>query len=390
MRSALLRWATRGLLLAVSMILGLALAEGAVRLVIPQALPSYAPGIWIPDDTGLGHRLAADLDEMVNTGERDTRFRTDALGHRIGRSGPSSRAGELRVVTVGDSFLEAMAVGWADTITGRLEVLLSAATGRDAVVVNTGVSGTTPNHYRLFAERELARQPADAVVIFLFVGNDVVSHRRDELPKRPPQPREALRWPRGASADELVSAWVHPLYTALREHSHLVVLAKSRGLGLMVRLGLTDHSFPTVFLPSEADADRWRVTAEICAEIAARARAAGAPTLVVLLPPDYAIEREMGAAFAASAGLAPGEVDFDQPARILAALLEREGVATLDATPVLSRAWAEHGVPLFGRVDRHLSPAGHEVVAEAVADRLVPLLALVGADRPGREIGPKT
>lgn len=344
------------------------LLEGVIRIVAPQQIVRIHPDVWVPLEDGLGHGLAPNLDTVMNSGERDVRFRTDAQGHRIGDAAPGPA--DIRILALGDSFLEAMAVPYPDTMTALLESQLGGVLEKRVQVVNTGVSGSSPNRYRLVARRELERRQHAAVVVFLFLGNDIVTRRIESRPPRAPTPRDPLRWPEGLSSREWVDAVVHPLYTRLRERSHLVVLLKQRWLGTAVRLGLTDHAFPAVLLRSEVESPRWGVTAGLCDEIAAAAALRGNPALFVLLPPDYVVDTEMGQAFALGSGFAADQADLDQAGRILTGHLEALGLQAVDTTAALRAA----GPGLYGSVDRHLSPRGHEVVARIVAAALIPLL----------------
>jgi lysophospholipase L1-like esterase len=366
---SLKRWLLRLAVLVVSLAVSALVLEAAVRVVAPQQLVQLRPDVWVPRGSGLGHGLAPNLDTLVNTGEREVRLRTDEHGYRVGD--PPAQPPDLRVLALGDSFLEALAVPEAETMTARLGRTLSESLSARVEVVNTGVSGSSPNRYRIANRLELARRPYAAVVVFLFLGNDVVGRRVEDRPPRAPTPQHPLRWPADLSYRAFVDAVVHPLYTRLREHSHLLVLLKERWLGAAIRLGLTDHVFPSVLLRAQADAGGFEVTTGLCEEIARDARDAGAPSLFVLLPPDYVVDREMGRAFARGSGVSPEDVDLDQAARILAARLRGAGLRVVDATPGLRAA----GPGVYGSVDRHLSPRGHEVVARIVAPELAPLLA---------------
>ncbi|MCZ6463558.1 MAG: SGNH/GDSL hydrolase family protein [Proteobacteria bacterium] len=371
------KWGARLALAGGSILLAALLLEGALRLVAPQQVLRIHPNVWVPLEGGLGHGLAPNLDTVMNTGERDVRFRTDERGHRIGHAGAGTPPPDLRILALGDSFLEAMAVPYPDTMTARLERALADTLSVRVQLVNTGVSGSSPNRYRLVAQRELARQPHAAVVVFLFLGNDVVKRRVESQPPRAPTPRHPLRWPESLAFREWLDAIVHPLYTHLREQSHLVVLLKRRWLGAAIRFGLTDHEFPEVFLRAEAKADRWKVTAGLCEEIAREAGRRGVPALFVLLPPDYVVDRALGRAFARGSGLSADDVDLDQAARILSTRLEAAELRVIDATEGLRAA----GPHLYGSVDRHLGPRGHEVVARIVAPALIALVE--GGAGPG-------
>ena len=63
------------------------------------------------------------------------------------------------------------------------------------------------------------------------------------------------------------------------------------------------------------------------------------------------------------AGLEISQVDFDQPGHIMSKKLENHGLRLIDLKPALQNAHSK-GVKTHGRVDRHLAPEGHRIVAE--------------------------
>lgn len=358
-------------LIAGSLFFVLLLLEGAVRLFWPQQLIQLRPDIWQPDD-GLGARHAPMVDARINTGEREIRFLTDAHGYRIG---PQPAApGARPVLALGDSFLEAIQVSYDDTMTAHLERGLSVALGGAVEIVNTGVAGWGPNHYLLAARAELERRPYEAVIVFLFLGNDVIERRRAHFGAWQPAARHALRFPRSLTRRELVDALAYPLNDTLETRSHLFTLLKTRLKFLLMRLGLSKHYFPDVLLIDDEDDGRWALTAEVCAELDALAAAHDAPTLFVFLPGLYQVDRAATAAYVEALGIDPGRVDLDQPGRQLATQLAARGLTMIDTTPALRAAHEAGRVGLYGTVDTHLGPAGHAVVAEAVLPALQDLL----------------
>src|SRR2546426_8262390 len=54
-------------------------------------------------------------------------------------------------------------------------------------------------------------------------------------------------------------------------------------------------------------------------------------------------------------------IDVDQPSRLLRLALEKQHLTVLDALPAFRRAQST-GTKLYGQVDNHLSPAGHDVL----------------------------
>ena len=74
------------------------------------------------------------------------------------------------------------------------------------------MNSSNPNHYRIRAERILARQQITAVVVFLFLGNDIVCSRVDSFPPRPSAIQRGLTWLEEPIWRAWIDAVVHPLY----------------------------------------------------------------------------------------------------------------------------------------------------------------------------------
>jgi hypothetical protein len=335
-----------------------ALGEAAVRVLAPQQLVIKRPDIWRGVDTlGWAHR--PNLRTTINTGERLVHVVTDSEGFRVGRAGGS--AGRFHVLLLGDSFMEAFQVEYEQSLAGLLEARLPRRLGETVTVVNTGVGGWDPPQYFLQARSLLARRAFDLVLIALYVGNDVVQRRVTFYPARAPAEVHRLRLPRRLRWSEVVAALLYPINDFLVVRSHLFVFLKNRLHTTLTRLHLASVYFPDVLLRREAASSRWAVTADICRDIAALADRVGSPTLVVLVPTSYQVSSAAFGAFLREFRIAPDSVDLDQPSRLMRAALERRHLKVLDALPVF-RAADRAARPLYGSVDSHLSPAGHDVL----------------------------
>ena len=76
-------------------------------------------------------------------------------------------------------------------------------------------------------------------------------------------------------------------------------------------------------------------------------------------------------------------MNLEQPSLLLGHLFNAMDLILIDTLPALRAALTRQGSP-FGRVDPHLSPEGHRVVAETVAPVLLRALRAVHSVRPLR------
>ncbi len=374
------RWAGNLLLLAGSTALTLLVTEGLVRWLAPQQLILLRPDVWRPHD-GLGWVQAPHLDTVVNTGERTVRLLTDDGGYRIGPE-PRPPAAH-RILALGDSYLAALQVAYEQTLTALAELRLTRELGAPVEIVNASAGGWGPSHYLLAARRELARRRYDQVAVFFYLGNDVIKARRDHFPPKKSRVRHDFRWPTRWRRKDVVDSLLRPVNDRLETRSHLFQLVKKRVRFLLMRTGLSVRRFPEVLVREQASSPRWRLSAEICRSIAGEAEARGLPILFVLLPGISEVDRGIGELTARAVGLELSEIDFDQPSRRMRRELAGLGLTVLDATPALRAAHRAGLEDLYGQVDYHFGVAGHRVVAEAVAPRL--LESMTGGGGRSRE-----
>jgi len=353
-------------LLGIGTLVGLVLAEVVVRVVAPQQLIVGQPKLFGPVDS-LGWAFQPEADLPVNTGERVVRVRTDHERFRVGGGGRRDRAKE--VLLLGDSFVAALQVDHEQSVAGLLEAFL----GDSVSIRNAGVPGWGPSQYLLRARSLMRPGRFDAVVVMVYVGNDIVTARRDYYPPRAIDQRARFHWPRRMTWKAFVEAFGRPINDWLESHSHGYILVKNRTAVLRMQLGLAPDYFPADFLVSSADTPRWTVTASILQGIAELAGSGGRATVFVLVPAPYQTDPAAFTSYARGLGIDSSAVDLDQPNRLLGAALRSGGACVIDALP-LFRAETRRGGRLFGTVDQHLSPSGSVVLAELLRPALVAAL----------------
>jgi len=357
--------------LALSCLIAILVAEFAVRLAAPQQLIQIRPDLWQPvDSLGWVRRPNANL--RINTGERTVRILSDAEGYRIGEAGRRDAA--TRVLLIGDSFIEALQVDHEQSIAHLLEKGLADSLDRAVVVRNAGINGWNPNHYLIRTRQLLAREPFALAVIAIFVGNDAVPYRFDRIAPRAPVARHQFRLPRRAAWSEIVDALLAPVNDALEVRSHLYILAKNQLATVRMRLGMTADYLPLEYRHTEAESARWKNTAAIAKDLAKAARATNTPVLFVLIPERFQVYPDDFSRYIRGFGIDSTLVDVEQPTRLLYDAFRAESLLVVDALPSMRSTATSASERLYGRVDQHLSPAGHEALARVVIPASVRLL----------------
>jgi hypothetical protein len=348
---------------AISALIALLVAEGLVRLAAPQQLILVRPDMWMPaDSVGWLNRPA--VRTMVNTGERTVHFYTDSAGFRVGAVGRVDAS--HRVLIIGDSFMEALQMEYEQSLAGLLQSRLPADLGYPIAIRNAGIDGWDPPQFSLRARTLLNREHYDLVLVALYLGrNDYPTHPPTYFPPRTHVAYHAFHFPRGVSHRELVDAVFFPIDDFLKTRSQLFILLKTRFQILLMRLGLSAEHFPPDFYRQAASPQEWSLTADLCAAIAREATAHNSRALFVLVPAPFQVDVTQFRDYIRGLRIDSAAVDIDQPNKILGAELRDRHLGFVDPLPGLRAAGASAG-PLYGHVDRHLTPAGQALLEQLV------------------------
>ena len=327
--------------------------EVAVRLLMPQVLPIDAPQIYRPDDA-IGWRRNGSVRALANTGDRDVLVCTDARGDRISCAVPHPPGCTQRILVVGDSFVEALAVPFDDTAWARLE----RDTG--ACVDVAGVGGYEPSQY-LQLLRERLRDGAtryDVIVASMFVGNDFVAD-----PERLPPPQSVWEQPvqllpDGVNAAALVR-WLHPYDQWIESRSHAYVALRFAIRTWRDPGDVGIYGLPLALVSDRLTGDMLDGTVQAFALMAGEAARVDAAFIVTIVPVPVQVLDASGVKLRRTFPALATSIDMDLVQKAFVPRLTRVPAiaAVVDLLPVL-RA---HATPDFwGARDQHLSPRGHE------------------------------
>ena len=366
-------------LLAVSLAISLLLGEILVRLIAPQQLIVPSHDIWRPDET-IGWRHRENANAQINTGEGTVHFVSDENGYRINSIAEDEANAEpdISIITIGDSFLEAVQVENRFTIPQVIRRILSNKYDKKVKVVNDGVGAWNPNHYLAEAKLALAKGRYDLGIIFLYSANDIIIRKQTSFSSQVVSGKHHFRLPRSLKWRELINSIFYPINDLLEENSHLFLLLKNRTQALRARVGLAaDSYFPPVYKISEKNSERWEVTTEICEEIQQVFARHMTPVFFVILPAPFQINVDSFYESLDIYDIISDSVDIDQPNTIMRDMFQSESLHLED--PLMHmRKIAEEGRLMYGEVDGHFNAYGHEVVAEYIIDEieeyLTPLL----------------
>ena len=168
-------------MVVVSVAVGLTVVEIAARLYLLGSV-SVQSAHYIrlrqPDPT-LGWKLKPNLDVWLRTIDYSVRFQTNSKGFNDVEHSYQRSADDIRIVVLGDSFMEAYQVPRQDSFVFQLSNALSGKLdGKTPEVINLGVGGFGTTQEYLMLKEEGARYEPDIVLLAWLPANDVRNNHR--------------------------------------------------------------------------------------------------------------------------------------------------------------------------------------------------------------------
>jgi lysophospholipase L1-like esterase len=399
-----LRWLLSRVLLVCIGVLGpLCVIEAGVRLLGIAPPAQLQPALWAPHPyLGWFHPPNRAGSVSSEYREFDAFVRINARGLRDREIGYDNPARAVRILALGDSFVEALQVPLETTFTHQLETLLTSDE-QPVEVINAGVGGWGTDQEAIFFAIEGFRYQPAVVLLFFFPHNDVMNnyqplesarlhgiinkpffHLDDGRliePTFPFEPSEGRDQP----ATPLLSAgeWLNAHVATYRLVAPYVreipglgrALAATGILGSMAAFMAADPDAPPIAyglyqaqLSAEWEA-AWQLTEAIILRLDAEVRSRGARLGVVVIgAPEQVYPDRWAATLSRYPDMSAADYDLDAPNRRLSAFLADANIAHLDLLPVFRQAaTAPDAPPLYYRHDGHWTPAGHQLVATTVA-----------------------
>jgi hypothetical protein len=387
----------KGVLLITSFAFAFTVAEFIARRVIPiDTGSSFA--FRVPHPV-LGWSLEPNASYTNRLPEASVKVTYNDRGWRDRNHRREVTDGKERIVTLGDSFMEAYSVDFSDSIHAQLERQASLA-GRELEVINLGVGGFgTLQSYLAYREEGKLYSP-DLVLLGFFAENDVANNTLElerlrvseglKVESRPFLDGDSTEWV-VSSVDydgarqryELAKARRNTgLRRVLREHSVLLRLIWTRLKGGgggpepqtdAPRTEEVETALFGVHMCEErpAIARGWRITRRILSRLNEAIEESGAKLVVFNVPATH--EVDPAAMEAVQAEVAETRLCLeDAPAQIrLRGVLEELGIPMIDLLPALRETHRSKNRSVYWESDRHWNPTGHAVAAATIYEQLV-------------------
>jgi hypothetical protein len=323
-----------------------------------EASPSFQ-ALFVPD-AAIGYRLRPGARTRFATSEFEAEIAINAQGVRDDRDIGPKPPGERRIVVLGDSLVLSVQVDARQTFCRLLEDRLNSRGGATRYrVINAGVQGYGPVEELLFFRHVARAFEPDLVIAAVFVGNDA-----EEAVTSEPKLRGGAR----PVAEALSDSFVTRVRRVVRRSMVLQVI-RLRVVSVTDRLRnwIAPPEPPLQSYaadPAPRIADGLRISRECVDAIRAEAAAAGARTMVMLMPARFQVDDADYGRLKEAVESTGGRLVRDAATARFDEALSSVAVPRFDALPPLRAALP--GPDVFFQETVHLTPRGHQIVAEAL------------------------
>ena len=402
------RRAVKLFVVAASLLVGLLIAEAALRII------GYSFPTFYTTDDARGFALSAGAEGLYRK-EGEVYVRVNSAGLRDREHQKAKPPGVLRIAIVGDSYAEALQVPQESTFWAVLERRLRECptlAGREVEVINFGVSGYGTAQELITLREHVWDYSPDIVLLAFTTNNDITDNSRalkrtDEIPyfvyregrlvlDDSFRNTQAFRWRR--SAINRLGIW-------LRDSSRVIQAFHEGHYALknyLARRRVQDVPEPTPKaeaapnppLPGEGDATRaadigidnlvyaapsdaaweesWRVTEGLLVLMRDEVEARGARFIVATM--SNAIQVYPDASARSAFVQRVGATDIFYPDLRIRALGERERITVFNLAPELQAYADAHKTFLHGFGENlgngHWNVEGHRVAGELLTEKL--------------------
>jgi hypothetical protein len=332
------------LIVAVGLLIGLAIAEGLVRLFdlapdVPTRGTVYVPDPYLPYKP---------LPLSVARGGRGGEYRHNSLGFRDVEHAREKPPGVFRILGLGDSFTYGALSPFEKTFLYRLERTLNERPGSHprVEIIKAGVSRYFPEPERILLEHYGAPFSPDLILV-AFIPNDVLDTNAGI---------GAVRADRSGVLLTREALGLGDFGYAIYRKSHLARLIL--WLWGIARAKMSGSHAEEIYQANGFHEKDWKTIEEEYSRMASIADRLHARLVIVHIPHR-----------------GPWLKKHEYPAERLGEWASRNHAGFVDVLPYMQKA--SGGEPLYWADDGHCTPAGYGVVATAIyeyltANNLVP------------------
>jgi hypothetical protein len=364
------------LLVAISSVGALALAEVILRAVYPQQL-----GVWYSLRNGMVIHPPGTRIHLANFGQT---VEFNSLGMRDVEHRQPKTPGAFRILVLGDSFMEALQVPLEDSFPRLLEERLRTLSGRHVEVMSGAVSGWGTDDHLEYLTRYGVKFNPDLILIAMTLHNDV----SDNLQARFHALVDGRVVPRPPAEMTAADFRILKMKDYLASRSHLVqLLRRYRHLRGMRAAGENLDVHVLQLLQREETAamrNGWELTRGLVRGIRDEGARVGARTTVMLIPLALQIYGEVLQDWLARHGVSADLLALEGPQERMRRIGSALNIETIDLLPTFRNSFRMTKRRLHLERDGHWNREGHRRAAAVVADELIGRKLLVAQTSAGR------
>jgi lysophospholipase L1-like esterase len=327
-----------------------------------EAAPAFQ-GLFA-DDPAIGYRLKPGARVRFTTAEFDTALTVNNSGVRDDDEIGPKEANERRILLLGDSLVMSVQVPFEQTFGELLERRLNAAQSRYRYrVINAGVQGYGPVEELLLLRSIAPAMQPDVVIETIFVGNDA----EEAVTSAPRLDAD------GRGATEAIQQSTSTRLRRLVRRSMVLQVLRLRITAATSRFaGVTGRPEPPMQSYAAAPAPRIEqglaISRRVVDAMISESAVLGARTAVVLMPARFQVDDADYARLRQIVAESGGELVRDGATNRFKEALDGIEAPVFDPLPAMRAALP--GPDLFFQQTVHLTPRGHQIVADAVAQFL--------------------
>ena len=338
------------------------LCELLLRFLYPQTL-----GVWGQTRDGL-ILLRPTFD--VYQEKFGTHVQTNSHGFRDGEHDLGKSEGTLRILLLGDSFMEALQVEFADAFPSLLERRLRSLLGCQVEVINAGVSGWGTDDEVTYLIRKGREFHPDIVLFAVTLHNDI----SDNLEGRYHTEEEGKLIDKPLFVTPMLTHLGFEVRSYLASHSHLYQIAYQswKSLGRPSAGHRLENHVVELMRNDQSDEVKrgWWITEKLLEKAGRLAKVDGFNIAMFIIPTIYAADSGLYSELVSTQQLTASELNRDKPVETLMAILERQGIWAVDLLPGLRSQSDAPGQQFYIQGDGHFNKEGHELAASIVSREL--------------------
>jgi hypothetical protein len=342
------------------------LCELLLRFLYPQTL-----GVWGQTRDGL-ILLRPTFDVYLE--KFGTHVQTNSHGFRDGEHSVDKKEGVLRILLLGDSFMEALQVEFSDAFPALLERELGARLGCPVEVINAGVSGWGTDDEVTYLTRKGREFHPDVVLFAVTLHNDI----SDNLEGRYHTEEQGKLIDKPLYVTPTLTHLGLEARSYLASHSHLYQIAyqswKSAGRP-SAGVRLTNHVIELMRNNQNNEVKRgWWITQKLLEKAGRLAKAEGFNLATFLIPTIYAADSELYSELISAHRLAASDFNREKPVETVLDILAREGIRSINLLPEFRSRSNAPGQDFYIPGDGHFNKDGHQLAVSIVSKELAGMI----------------